>query len=93
MIGTGRTKIEGQAQFESAYNVLKSHEMDALVIIGGDDSNTNAAWLAEYFKQKNPERPIQVVGVPKTIDGDFRNKYLETTFGFHTAAKLYAELT
>ncbi|MBP9707998.1 MAG: diphosphate--fructose-6-phosphate 1-phosphotransferase [Oligoflexales bacterium] len=93
MIGTGRTKIEGQAQFESAYNVLKSHEIDALVIIGGDDSNTNAAWLAEYFKQKNPERPIQVVGVPKTIDGDLRNKYLETTFGFHTAAKLYAELT
>ncbi|MEM4368076.1 MAG: diphosphate--fructose-6-phosphate 1-phosphotransferase [Candidatus Anstonellales archaeon] len=90
MIGTGRTKIETQEQFEQTKKTLTENGINALVIIGGDDSNTNAGLLAEYFKKENLD--ICVVGVPKTIDGDLKNNHIETSFGFDTATKLYAEL-
>jgi pyrophosphate--fructose-6-phosphate 1-phosphotransferase len=90
MIGSGRTKIETEDQFETALSVCKKHELNALVIIGGDDSNTNAALLAEYFESKNED--VMIIGVPKTIDRDFMNEYIETSFGFDTAVKTYAEL-
>ncbi len=90
IIGSGRTKLESEEQFDTCIKVCASHNISALVIIGGDDSNTNAAVLAEYFKTKNA--PVQVIGVPKTIDGDLKNEHIETSFGFDTATKTYSEL-
>jgi diphosphate-dependent phosphofructokinase len=90
MIGSGRTKIETEDQFETSAKVCRERGINALVIIGGDDSNTNAALLAEYFEKK--ETGIIVVGVPKTIDGDLKNEDVEVSFGFDTATKTYAEL-
>lgn len=84
LLGTGRTKIETEAQFEAVARVVKALKLDALVVIGGDDSNTNAAFLAERL-------PIAVLGVPKTIDGDLRSRDIEMTFGFDTATRTYAE--
>ncbi|MDD3902412.1 MAG: diphosphate--fructose-6-phosphate 1-phosphotransferase, partial [Sphaerochaeta sp.] len=90
IIGSGRTKLETEGQFEVCAKVCKSHDVSALIIIGGDDSNTNAAVLAEYFKKKN--HGIQVIGCPKTIDGDLKNESIEISFGFDTATKTYSEL-
>lgn len=90
MIGSGRTKIETNAQFDSCIDICKKREITAIVIIGGDDSNTNAALMGEYFEKKNAG--IQVIGAPKTIDGDLKNEYIETSFGFDTATKVYSEL-
>jgi pyrophosphate--fructose-6-phosphate 1-phosphotransferase len=89
-IQAGRTKIETDEQLLSAKETFKARKLDALVIIGGDDSNTNAAVIAEYAKKENI--PISVIGVPKTIDGDLKNNYIETSFGFDTATKIYSEL-
>lgn len=90
IIGSGRTKIETPEQFEKALATATNHKLDALVVVGGDDSNTNAALLAEFFASR--KAPIAVVGVPKTIDGDLKNEWVETSFGFDTATKLYSEL-
>jgi pyrophosphate--fructose-6-phosphate 1-phosphotransferase len=90
LVGSGRTKIETPEQFEKALETAKRRKLDAVVVIGGDDSNTNAALLAEYFASKGA--PIAVVGVPKTIDGDLKNEFIETSFGFDTATKVYSEL-
>ena len=90
MIGSGRTKLELVEQFDKGAENCKALGIDALIIIGGDDSNTNACLLAEYYKKNHV--PIQVVGCPKTIDGDLKNKYIETSFGFDTATKVYSEL-
>jgi pyrophosphate--fructose-6-phosphate 1-phosphotransferase len=90
MVGSGRTKIETPEQFDKALATAKRHGLDALVVVGGDDSNTNAALLAEFFASKG--EPICVVGVPKTIDGDLKNEWIEASFGFDTATKTYAEL-
>jgi len=90
IIGSGRTKLETPEQFESGLKILKELNIKALVIIGGDDSNTNAAVLAEYYKNIGAE--VQVIGVPKTIDGDLKNKWIETSFGFDTACKVYSEV-
>jgi pyrophosphate--fructose-6-phosphate 1-phosphotransferase len=90
IIGSGRTKLETEAQFEVCAQVCKKHEITALVIIGGDDSNTNAAVLAEYFLAKG--HGIQVIGCPKTIDGDLKNEFIEVSFGFDTATKTYSGL-
>ncbi len=90
IIGSGRTKLESEEQFEQCIEVCRKHSISALVVIGGDDSNTNAAVLAEFFK--NREAGIQVIGVPKTIDGDLKNEHIETSFGFDTATKTYSEL-
>ena len=90
IIGSGRTKLETVEQFEVVEKVAHSHGLTAIVIIGGDDSNTNAAVLAEYFAAK--KSGIQVIGCPKTIDGDLKNNVIETSFGFDTAAKTYSEL-
>ncbi|GHV43900.1 pyrophosphate--fructose 6-phosphate 1-phosphotransferase [Spirochaetia bacterium] len=90
MIGSGRTKIESPEQFASSLETAKKLGLDAVVIIGGDDSNTNAALLAEYFLAQGSS--IQVIGCPKTIDGDLKNEYIETSFGFDTAVKTYSEL-
>lgn len=90
MIGSGRTKLETEEQFEKGYEILKYLGIKALVIIGGDDSNTNACVLAEYFRQKN--YGIQVIGCPKTIDGDLKCEQIEASFGFDTATKVYSEL-
>lgn len=90
MIGSGRTKIETPEQFKAALATAKTHRLDGLVIVGGDDSNTNAALLAEYFLAYN--QPTAVVGVPKTIDGDLKNRYIEQSFGFDTAVKVYSEI-
>jgi pyrophosphate--fructose-6-phosphate 1-phosphotransferase len=90
LLGTGRTKIETEEQLAAALKTVVKHKLDGLVIIGGDDSNTNAAILAEYFLQNGCE--TKVVGVPKTIDGDLRSKEIEIPFGFDTACKTYAEL-
>ena len=90
MIGSGRTKLETPEQFEKAEVNCKALGITAIVIIGGDDSNTNACLLAEYYKAKNAG--IIVVGCPKTIDGDLKNAYIETSFGFDTASKVYSEL-
>jgi pyrophosphate--fructose-6-phosphate 1-phosphotransferase len=90
IIGSGRTKIETPEQFAAALNTAKTQKLNAVVVIGGDDSNTNAALLAEYFSAQGTE--IQVIGVPKTIDGDLKNDYIETSFGFDTAVKTYSEL-
>ncbi|MCF7928401.1 MAG: diphosphate--fructose-6-phosphate 1-phosphotransferase [Spirochaetales bacterium] len=90
IIGSGRTKLEEEDQFELALETAKKHGIDAYVIIGGDDSNTNAALMAEYFVAKGSE--VKVIGCPKTIDGDLKNQYIEVSFGFDTATKTYAEL-
>lgn len=90
IIGSGRTKIETPEQFAAAADTVKSLKLDGLVIIGGDDSNTNAAFLAEYFKQQGIA--ASVVGVPKTIDGDLKNEFIEISFGFDTATKIYSEI-
>ncbi len=90
IIGSGRTKLEEEKQFDKGLEVAKALELNALVIIGGDDSNTNACVLAEYYMQKNSG--VQVIGCPKTIDGDLKNEMIETSFGFDTATKVYAEL-
>ncbi|MFH1369445.1 MAG: diphosphate--fructose-6-phosphate 1-phosphotransferase [Elusimicrobiota bacterium] len=90
MIQSGRTKIETPEQFEQTKKTLIDNGIDALVVIGGDDSNTNAALLAEYFKKEGLN--ISVIGVPKTIDGDLKNEQIEASFGFDTATKIYAEL-
>jgi pyrophosphate--fructose-6-phosphate 1-phosphotransferase len=86
IIGSGRTKLEKEEQFEKGYEILKELGIKALVIIGGDDSNTNACVLAEYYAAKN--YGVQVIGCPKTIDGDLKNDMIETSFGFDTACKL-----
>ena len=90
IIGSGRTKLETEQQFEVAAQVCKKHGVTAIVIIGGDDSNTNAAVLAEYFAAKNTG--VQVIGCPKTIDGDLKNDDIECSFCFDTATKTYSEL-
>ena len=90
IIGSGRTKLETPAQFAKVADNCKTHGIRALVVIGGDDSNTNAAALAEFFKATAV--PVQVIGVPKTIDGDLKNTQIETSFGFDTATKVYSEL-
>ena len=90
IIGSGRTKLESTEQFDICEDVCRLRDISALIIIGGDDSNTNGAVLAEYFKQKNSG--ISVIGVPKTIDGDLKNEYIEVSFGFDTATKTYSEL-
>lgn len=90
IIGSGRTKLETVEQFEKVSAVCKKHDITGIVIIGGDDSNTNAAVLAEYFAQQ--KRGISIVGCPKTIDGDLKNKDIEISFGFDTASKIYSEL-
>ncbi len=90
IIGSGRTKIETPEQFAASAANARAHRLDAIVVIGGDDSNTNAALLAEYFLKENV--PCRVIGVPKTIDGDLKNEYIEASFGFDTATKTYAEL-
>lgn len=90
IIGSGRTKLETRAQFDSGLEILRQLGISALVIIGGDDSNTNACVLAEYYKQIGAD--IQVIGCPKTIDGDLKNEMIETSFGFDTACKVYGEV-
>ncbi len=90
LIQSGRTKIETDEQLAAAKNNLLKNKMDALVVVGGDDSNTNACVIAEYLKQNGVD--ICVIGVPKTIDGDLKNEHIETSFGFDTATKIYAEL-
>lgn len=90
IIGSGRTKLETKEQFDKGLEILKQLDIKALVIIGGDDSNTNACVLAEYYKEINAG--VQVIGCPKTIDGDLKNEMIETSFGFDTACKVYAEV-
>ena len=90
IIGSGRTKLEKEEQFESGIAILRQLGIKALVIIGGDDSNTNACVLAEYYAAK--QYGVQVIGCPKTIDGDLKNAQIETSFGFDTACKTYSEL-
>ena len=90
IIGSGRTKLETKEQFDKGLEILKELKIKALVIIGGDDSNTNAAILAEYYKSINAG--VQVIGCPKTIDGDLKNGLIETSFGFDTATKVYSEV-
>ncbi|MDE5829809.1 MAG: diphosphate--fructose-6-phosphate 1-phosphotransferase [Duncaniella sp.] len=90
IIGSGRTKLETKEQFDKGLEILKQLDINALVIIGGDDSNTNAAVLAEYYK--NIGAGVQVIGCPKTIDGDLKNEVIETSFGFDTATKVYSEV-
>ena len=90
MIGSGRTKLEKVEQFEKGLEIIRELDINAIVIIGGDDSNTNACVLAEYYKAKN--YGVQVIGCPKTIDGDLKNSQIETSFGFDTATKTYSEL-
>ena len=90
MIGSGRTKLEKIDQFEKGLEIIRELDIKAIVIIGGDDSNTNACVLAEYYAAK--KYGVQVIGCPKTIDGDLKNDQIETSFGFDTACKTYAEL-
>jgi pyrophosphate--fructose-6-phosphate 1-phosphotransferase len=90
IIGSGRTKLEEEAQYDKGLEILRKLDIKALVIIGGDDSNTNACVLAEYYAAK--DAGIQVIGCPKTIDGDLKNEMIETSFGFDTAVKVYSEL-
>ncbi len=90
IIGSGRTKLETKEQFDKGLEILRELDIKALVIIGGDDSNTNAAILAEYYKAIGAG--VQVIGVPKTIDGDLKNSVIETSFGFDTATKVYSEV-
>ena len=90
IIGSGRTKLEKEEQFEKGLEIIKELGINALVIIGGDDSNTNACVLAEYYAAK--KCGVQVIGCPKTIDGDLKNEMIETSFGFDTACKVYSEV-
>ena len=90
MIGSGRTKLEKVDQFEKGLEIIRKLDIKAIVIIGGDDSNTNACVLAEYYAAK--KYGVQVIGCPKTIDGDLKNDQIETSFGFDTACKTYSEL-
>ena len=90
MIGSGRTKLETEEHFLAAQKHCEARDICTLVIIGGDDSNTNACLLAEYFKSRKIE--INVIGCPKTIDGDLKNSHIETSFGFDTACRVYSEL-
>lgn len=90
IIGSGRTKLEKKEQFDQGLIILKALDIKALVIIGGDDSNTNACVLAEYYASINAG--VQVIGCPKTIDGDLKNSMIETSFGFDTACKVYSEV-
>ena len=90
IIGAGRTKLEEESQFEKGLEICKKLNIKSIVIIGGDDSNTNACVLAEYYLKHNSG--IQVIGVPKTIDGDLKNEMIETSFGFDTATKVYSEV-
>jgi len=90
MIGSGRTKLEKVDQFEKGLEIIRQLDIKAIVIIGGDDSNTNACVLAEYYAAK--KYGVQVIGCPKTIDGDLKNDQIETSFGFDTACKTYSEL-
>ncbi len=90
IIGSGRTKLETEEQFKVVTEVAKKHGLTAIVIIGGDDSNTNAAVLAEYMAAH--DTGVQVIGCPKTIDGDLKNEDIEASFGFDTATKTYSEL-
>ncbi|MDR1653924.1 MAG: diphosphate--fructose-6-phosphate 1-phosphotransferase [Prevotellaceae bacterium] len=90
IIGSGRTKLEEESQFDKGEKICKQLNINAIVIIGGDDSNTNACVLAEYFLRK--KSGVQVIGCPKTIDGDLKNGMIETSFGFDTACKVYSEL-
>jgi diphosphate-dependent phosphofructokinase len=90
LLGSGRTKIETPQQFKAAEMTVQNLDLDGLVIIGGDDSNTNAAFLSEYFYQQNIK--TKVIGVPKTIDGDLKNDQIEISFGFDTACKVYSEI-
>ncbi|MDR3250209.1 MAG: diphosphate--fructose-6-phosphate 1-phosphotransferase [Tannerella sp.] len=90
IIGSGRDKLVEKKQFDKGLEILKKLDIKALVIIGGDDSNTNACVLAEYYKSINAD--VQVIGCPKTIDGDLKNEQIETSFGFDTACKVYSEV-
>ena len=90
VIGSGRTKLEKEDQFEKGLEIIRELGINAIVIIGGDDSNTNACVLAEYYAAKN--YGVQVIGAPKTIDGDLKNDQIETSFGFDTATKTYSEV-
>lgn len=90
LLGSGRTKIETSEQYEAVFQTLEKEKLDGLVIIGGDDSNTNAAFLAEFCLKRGLK--TRVVGVPKTIDGDLKNAFIEISFGFDTASKVYSEL-
>ncbi|MCL2328040.1 MAG: diphosphate--fructose-6-phosphate 1-phosphotransferase, partial [Bacteroidetes bacterium] len=90
MIGSGRTKLEETAQYDKGVEICNKLGIKALVIIGGDDSNTNACVLAEYYIEKNTG--IQIIGCPKTIDGDLKNEMIETSFGFDTACRVYSQL-
>lgn len=90
IIGSGRTKLEEDEQYDKGAEICHKLDISAIVIIGGDDSNTNACVLAEYYAQKGEK--IQVIGCPKTIDGDLKNEMIETSFGFDTACKVYSEL-
>lgn len=90
IIGSGRTKLEEEWQFDKGAEICNKLNINAIVIIGGDDSNTNACVLAEYYLKKNTG--VQVIGCPKTIDGDLKNEMIETSFGFDTACKVYSEL-
>ena len=90
MIGSGRTKLEKTEQFDKGLEIIRELDIQAVVIIGGDDSNTNACVLAEYYAAK--QCGVQVIGCPKTIDGDLKNDQIETSFGFDTACKTYSEL-
>jgi len=90
IIGSGRTKLETEEQFEMSLEVCRKNGIDGVVVIGGDDSNTNGAVLAEWFKKK--KTGITVVGCPKTIDGDLKNEHIETSFGFDTATRTFSEL-
>lgn len=90
LIGSGRTKLEKVEQFEKGLEIIRELNIKAVVIIGGDDSNTNACVLAEYYAAKN--YGVQVIGCPKTIDGDLKNEQIETSFGFDTATKTYSEV-
>lgn len=89
MLGAGRHKIETPEQFENSLKNCAALNLDGLIIIGGDDSNTNACLLAEYFAKNNSK--CKVIGCPKTIDGDLKNEHIEVSFGFDTATKTYSE--
>jgi 6-phosphofructokinase len=90
MIKSGRNKIETEEQFRKSLQICQTLQLDGLVVIGGDDSNTNACMLAEYFLKNNCK--TRVVGCPKTIDGDLKNEMVEVSFGYDTACKTYSEL-
>ena len=90
IIGSGRTKLEEHAQFDKGLQIIKDLGLNALIVIGGDDSNTNACVLAEYYAANKAD--VRVIGCPKTIDGDLKNEMIEASFGFDTATKVYSEL-